>query len=150
MHTIAVIGAIEAGLALSSRLVEIAGAWPGGGGGAAAQFESLSIAQALARIGNESSVGPWDACLFVFAPHNPGADSFRLLDSLQQALVPGVVLLDGPAAPLESMELDGLIPRPVTTPSDMLGALLYALCRRQSTVRSLQQTLGLTQSIHGE
>jgi len=92
----------------------------------------------------------WDAA--VFAPVGPSLDTMacRVLDLLQQALVPTVVLVCEGASALDTFHPGAVITQPMSADPATTAAMLYALAQRQPVVRGIDQTLRLSQSFQGE
>ncbi len=151
MPTIAVIAAQSPSAeGAGTRALElVARTWPSPGAGV--KLEHLSQEQALRALLAIGVRPEWDACVVRLDGSGvvDGA-TLRLLDTIQQALVPGIVLHRPGPNPLGAMQLDGLIPAPADSPPATIAAMLYSLCHRQATVRTLEQTIRLNQAAQGE
>src|SRR5262245_26278283 len=80
--------------------------------GSCPEFATVDPDEAL-RLAAPASAPAWEACILLLgAPAGakaPEGRALRLLDALQQALVPGLVLHAPGPNPLGDMSLDGLI-----------------------------------------
>jgi serine phosphatase RsbU (regulator of sigma subunit) len=124
-------------------------AWPG----AAPKFEVLSPEQVLSSSRALKPTQSWDAA--VVAPFAGSTDSmlYKVVDVLQQALVPTLLLLGEDKA--QEARLDGFNPGSVvtqraTTDPRTIAGLVFGLSQRQSAIRSLDQSIRLAQSFQGE
>lgn len=150
MPTICAIGPAGAAGGLPERIDGLRAAWPRHR--TAPAFVVLEPGEALRQLEGSASTSaaarPFDACL-VFLPQVDG-DSYLLLDALQQAMIPGVVLVAREDGPLADMDLEGLLVQPQAAPHASIAAMLMALAHRQETVRALEQTVRVNQSVQGE
>jgi serine phosphatase RsbU (regulator of sigma subunit) len=92
----------------------------------------------------------WDAA--ILAPFNSTLDTpvCRVLDILQQALVPTILLISKTVEHLETFHPGSVIVQPHDADPASTAAMIYALALRQPAVRSIDQTLRLSQSFQGE
>lgn len=92
----------------------------------------------------------WDAA--IFAPVDAHLDTAvcRVLDILQQTMVPTVLLVRETPAQLDAFHPGAVVVQPADSPGHSTAAMLFALAQRQPAVRSLDQTLRLAQSFQGE
>ncbi len=95
----------------------------------------------------------WDAA--VVAPLAGALDStlYRVIDVLQQSLVPTVLLVgDSPAqeSRLDGFNAGSVVTQRVTADPGTLAGLVYGLAQRQPAIRSLEQSIRLAQSFQGE
>lgn len=92
----------------------------------------------------------WDAAILAPVPMPLETKVCRALDILQQALVPTVLLVDGPVESFESFHPGSVITQPINADHTGTAAMIYALALRQPAVRSIDQSLRLSQSFQGE
>ncbi len=92
----------------------------------------------------------WDAAILAPVPWPLESGVCRALDILQQALVPTVLLLNGHSEELESFHPGSVITRALDADQTATAAMIFALAQRQPAVRSIDQTLRLSQSFQGE
>jgi serine phosphatase RsbU (regulator of sigma subunit) len=76
----------------------------------------------------------------------------RVLDALQHAQVPALLLVDGPGAHkrMEAFHPGSVLVRGLHDDPAATAAMLFALASRQAAVRSMEQNLRLAQSFQGE
>lgn len=104
----------------------------------------LTDARALQGLRN------WDAA--ILAPFSSRTDTvvYRVLDVLQQANVPTLMLVSGQLNKLDSFHPGSVMAQPLDAPPAAVAGMLYALAQRQSAVRTLDQNLKMAHSFQGE
>ena len=122
--------------------------WPSGG--AHPNLEVISPEQLLSDSRTLSGLKNWDAAILAPLTNRTDTVAYRVLDVLQQANVPTIMLVDGPLNRLESFHPGSVMAQPIDAPPAAIAGMLFALAQRQSAVRSLDQSLKLAHSFQGE
>ena len=123
--------------------------WPG----APPRVEFLTPEQVLSSSRALKPAQAWDVA--AVAPFANAGDSllYRVIDVLQQALVPTVLLLeDDPEqqARLAGFNAGSVVCHRAASDPRTTSGLLFGLAQRQPAVRSLDQSIRLAQSFQGE
>jgi sigma-B regulation protein RsbU (phosphoserine phosphatase) len=92
----------------------------------------------------------WDAAILAPVDSMLDAAVCRVLDVLQQALVPTILLVGKTVEHFDSFHPGSVITQPMAADPAVTAAMVYALALRQPSVRNLDQTLRLSQSFQGE
>lgn len=92
----------------------------------------------------------WDAAVLAPVPGCLDTAICRVLDMLQQAMVPTIILTAEPLERLETFHPGSVLVQPLSAAPAATAAMLFALAQRQPAVRALDQNLRLAQSFQGE
>ncbi len=116
-------------------------------------IELLTPEQLLSSSRALKPAHAWDAA--VIAPFAGVSDStlYRVVDVLQQALVPTVLLLnDDPEqeARLDGFNAGSVVTQRATADAKVTAGMICGLARRQPAIRSLEQSIRMAQSFQGE
>lgn len=122
--------------------------WPAGV--APPRLELVTPESMLSSARSVRTMQNWDAAIFAPVPGALDTPACRVLDLLQQALVPTILLVSPDAGRLEEFHPGSVITLPLDRDPQLTAAVVYALAERQPAVRSLDQNLRLTQSFQGE
>ncbi len=114
----------------------------------------IDVITGEAILGNDDSerlTRTWDAAI-VIDSFASASVRLKVLDALQQALVPTMTLAPAPggAAIVAKFHAGGAIGQCETIVTATQSAMLYALAQRQTVIRSLDRHLSMTQSFQGE
>lgn len=78
------------------------------------------------------------------------ARTYRVLDSVQQAMLPALMLVRERSQRLSEFHPGAVIVQPEHADPMLTSAILHTLCDRQTAVRAMEQNLRLAQSFQGE
>lgn len=93
----------------------------------------------------------WDAVVLESGPREDEASLCRVLDVLQQAGVPALLLTNEKPERLSELHPGAVLVHGLDNADwASLAAMLYALATRQTAVRAMEQSLELAQSFQGE
>ncbi len=123
--------------------------WPG----APPKVEFLTPEQVLSSSRALKPTQSWDVAAVAPFAGSSGSILYRVIDVLQQSLVPTVLLLaDNPdqEARLEGFNPGSVVTQRASADPRTTAGLLFGLAQRQPAIRSLDQTIRLAQSFQGE
>lgn len=88
----------------------------------------------------------------ILAPFDARADSqsLRVVDLLQQQVVPALMLVSGSLERLDAFHPGTVVAQPMNAPPASIAGMAYALAQRQAAVRGLEQNLKMAHSFQGE
>ncbi len=124
-------------------------AWPG----PVPKVDFLTPEQVLSSSRALKPAQAWDAAAVAPFAGSTGSMLYRVIDVLQQALVPTVLLLgDDPdqEARLEGFNAGSVVTQRAANDPRTTAGLLFGLAQRQPAVRSLDQSIRMAQSFQGE
>lgn len=150
-HCIALIASSDAESAHSAWWEPIFRHWPEGI--APPRIETVSPEQVLAaapRPSGSRTAHPWDAVVLSPSPALPEAAVCRVLDLLQQSMVPALMLVSDHPERLGEFHPGSVLVQSLSADPRATAAMLYALASRQTAVRAMDQNLRLAQSFQGE
>lgn len=101
-------------------------------------------------LGPETAALTWDAAVLNRRHFDSDTLFCRVVDELQQAMVPLLLLTDEPLERLERFHPGAVIAQAERSDPQATAAMLFALAARQTAVRGIDQSLRLAQSFHGE
>ena len=123
-------------------------AWPAGV--PLPKLEPVAPADVLRLVEQGKAHTQWDAAVIALEPPLDETTACHVLDSLQQAMVPTIMLVHGPTQRMENFHPGAVLVQPMDAPPASTAAMLYAIAARQTAVRSMEQNLKLAQSFQGE
>lgn len=126
----------------------IFGAWPVDR--ASPRLEMRTPDQLIAELNDAQVHTRWDAV--VMSPHDGLSESAicHMLDLLQQAMVPTLLLVDGPEARMDAFHPGDVLTQSRHADPATTSAMLYALVSRQMAVRQMDKQLRMAQNFQGE
>lgn len=127
---------------------EIFRAWPAGI--ALPRLESMSPEDLLASVQSGRAATHLDCVVLSLSSVASESTLYRLLDGVQQAMLPTLLLVDERMPKLDDFHAGSVLVQPLDAPAAMTAAMLHALAARQTAVRSMEQNLKLAQSFQGE
>ena len=92
----------------------------------------------------------WDAAVVALVPPLDEPTVCHTLDALQQAMIPTLLLVDGPTSRMDNFHPGAVLTQSLSADPASTAAMLFALAERQTAVRSMEQNLKLVQSFQGE
>lgn len=92
----------------------------------------------------------WDAAVLNRRHFASETDFCRVVDELQQHMVPLLLLTDQSLERMDKFHPGAVIAQSEQADARAIAAMLYALAARQVAVRGIDQSLRLAQSFHGE
>jgi serine phosphatase RsbU (regulator of sigma subunit) len=105
----------------------------------------------VARLVEEGKAhSHWDAAVLALVPPLDETIVCHVLDSLQQAMIPVLLLVADPNGRMDNFHSGAVVVRPLDTSPVAVAAMLYALAARQTAVRALEQNLTVARSYQGE
>jgi len=110
-------------------------------------IEYRTFEQALAAESREAA--GWDAALVCASADRTDAELFRLLSQLEETTTPGLVLDGTHGRRRDSLSTDAIFAY-VDEPPEAAAAMLFALVKRQHSVRSMTQGLATAHSMQHE
>lgn len=78
------------------------------------------------------------------------ARTYRVLDSVQQAMLPALMIVRERSERLSEFHPGSVLVQPEHADPTVTSAILHTLCDRQTAVRAMEQNLRLAQSFQGE
>ncbi len=126
----------------------LARAWPAGV--PLPKLEPVAPQDVLRLVEQGKAHTHWDAAVLSLTPPLDETTACQVLDSLQQAMIPTLMLITGPTQRMDNFHAGAVLVQPMDAPPAATAAMLYALAARQTAVRSMEQNLRLAQSFQGE
>ena len=116
------------------------------------KLELLTAEQVLSDSRATVAIKACDAAIVapVSKHSNDETCVYRVLDVLQQATVPALMLVDGPLDRLDEFHPGSVLAQALDSPPQALAGMVYALAQRQGSVRALDQSLKMAHSFQGE
>ncbi len=124
-------------------------AWPSGE--TPPRVESVAPEELIAQVQAGKAATRFDAVLLRCG--HPGEDqarTYRVLDSIQQAMLPALMLVRERTDRLSEFHPGAVLVQPEGGDPTVTAAILHTLCDRQTAVRGMEQNLRLAQSFQGE
>lgn len=149
-HSIVLIAASQSDAARPGWWDSIFRHWPAGAPAPRLELRTPDQLLVDSRTPGGAGTFPWDAA--ILAPIDSRADAavFRVLDALQQAHVPTVMLISGVLTGLGSFHPGSVVAQPINAPPASIAGMVFALAQRQGAVRVLEQNLKMAHSFQGE
>lgn len=122
--------------------------WPEGA--STPRLEPITPEDLLMLHPGERAKAPWDAVILAAAPGMSETAVCRVLDAIQQAAIPALLLVSDKPERLDEFHPGSVLVQPMTADPRAVAAMLYALAARQTAVRSMDQNLRLAHSFQGE
>lgn len=148
--TITVASSTSAGDAVARWWLPIVSAWPRAS--AVPQPHHTPLNELMQHIMSTSSPEVLDLfspILMILGPEIGGSALYQLVDRLQQLMVPAVLLFPSAEGPLRQLESDGVIVDSWDAAPGLVAAYLFTLAQRQTTVRSLNRDLAISNRYQG-
>lgn len=114
------------------------------------RLEPVRPSDVLAMVESNKAHAHWDAAVLAMAAPIDEATVCHLLDALQQAMIPALMLVQERTARLDEFHPGSVIVQTLGGDPTAAAAMLYAMAARQTSVRSMEKTLKLAQSFQGE
>lgn len=127
----------------------VAARWPAHAAPPSPRLATLDLL--IDELANTEANGltPETTAMIVLGPGTPMVSAVQLVDALQRALVPAVLLFPELDGPRQRLQGGGVIIEEHSADPAYLAALLFALSERQSTVRTLARDLQIAARYEG-
>jgi len=149
-QTITVAASTSAGDPVARWWKPIAAAWPRHA--KAPGFRSIGLQELATDIHDSAGaehVGDRGPVLVILGPDLVGSALLKLVDDLQQAMLPAVLLFPTVDGPTRRLQSGGILVESWDADPAFISAALFTLAERQATVRSLARDLAISARYQG-